>query len=41
MSMMVKPIALPGRLEKITPSNAYIMDNGEYINLYITSTISE
>ena len=38
---MVKPRVLAGRLEKLTKQDAYVMDNGEYINLLIQSQVPE
>lgn len=38
---MVKPRLLAGRLEKLTKQDAYVMDNGEYINLLIQSQVPE
>ena len=38
---VVKPKVLPGRLDKLTNQDAYVMDNGEYINLFICSEIPE
>lgn len=34
---MLKPKVLPARLDKITEKDAYIMDNGEFINLFISA----
>ena len=34
---IIKPKCLPARLDKITEKDAYIMDNGEYINLFIST----
>jgi hypothetical protein len=38
---VVKPKIYPGRLDKLTNQDAYVMDNGEYINLFICSEIPE
>jgi len=38
---MAKPRILAGRLEKVTKQDAYVMDNGEYINLLIQSQVPD
>lgn len=35
--LMVKPRVIAGRIDKLTKQDAYVMDNGEYINLLIQS----
>jgi hypothetical protein len=37
---ILKPKVIPARLDKITENDAYIMDNGEYINLFISKNTS-
>lgn len=38
-TMLVKPKIIAGEHKKISSGEAYIMDNGEYINLMIGSKI--
>jgi hypothetical protein len=38
---MVKPYCIAASHEKIQPFNAYLLDNGEYIYLYICSQVGD
>lgn len=38
---IVKPMIIPARQEKISSSDAYLMDNGEYLNLFIGGHVSD
>ena len=34
-ALLVKPKITPGEFKKVSSGSAYLMDNGEYINLFI------
>ena len=38
---IVKPMVIPARQEKISSADAYLMDNGEYLNLFIGGHVSD
>jgi hypothetical protein len=38
--LIVKPKVIPALLEKITTQDVYIMDNGEYINVFVASDVN-
>jgi hypothetical protein len=38
---MVKPKVIAARQDKISSQDAYLMDNGEYLNLFIGGHISD
>ena len=38
---IVKPMVIPPRQEKISSADAYLMDNGEYLNLFIGGHVPE
>ena len=38
---IVKPMVVPARQEKITSADAYLMDNGEYLNLFIGGHVTD
>ena len=40
-SMLVKPKIIAGEYKKISNGSAYLMDNGEYLNLFIGSKIPQ
>jgi len=40
-SVLVKPKIIPGEYKKISNASAYLMDNGEYLNLFIGHKIPE
>ena len=40
-SVLCKPKVIPGEYKKISSASAYLMDNGEYINLFIGHKIPQ
>ena len=37
---IIKPKVIPALLEKITTEDVYIMDNGEYLNIFIANEVN-
>jgi hypothetical protein len=38
---MTKPTCYPATLEKLDSKNAYILDNGDYLYLYLGNQVSD